>query len=56
MCSKITTEILICQEGNGIFGDELVKNLANTFENKASAEILKNEFATDTRGSDTPDF
>ena len=41
MHNKITTEMSICQAGNGFSLDELVKKLADAFENKAFAEILK---------------
>ena len=41
MHSKITTEISICQAENGFSWDELVKKLADAFENKAFADILK---------------
>ena len=41
MHSKITTEISICQAENGFSLDELVKTLADAFENKAFSDILK---------------
>ena len=41
MRNKITMEMFICQAGNGFSLDELVKKLADSFENKAFAEILK---------------
>ena len=41
MRNKITMEMFICQAGNGFSLDELVKKLADAFENKAFAEILK---------------
>ena len=41
MHSKTTTEISICQAENGFSLDELVKKVADAFENKAFAEILK---------------
>ena len=39
--SKSTADISICQAENEFSLDELVKKLADTFENKVSAEILK---------------
>ena len=41
MRNKITMEMFICQAGNGFSLEELVKKLADAFENKAFAEILK---------------
>ena len=41
MRNKITMEMSICQAGNGFSLDELVKKLADAFENKAFSEILK---------------
>ena len=41
MRNRITMEMSICQAGNGFSLDELVKKLADAFENKAFAEILK---------------
>ena len=41
MRNKITMEMSICQAENGFSLDELVKKLADAFENKAFAEILK---------------
>ena len=41
MRNKMTMEMFICQAGNGFSLDELVKKLADSFENKAFAEILK---------------
>ena len=41
MCNKNTMEMSICQAENGFSLDELVKKLADAFENKAFAEILK---------------
>ena len=41
MRNKITMGMSICQAGNGFSLDELVKKLADAFENKAFAEILK---------------
>ncbi len=34
MRNKITMEMSICQDENGFPSDELVKKLADTFENK----------------------
>ena len=48
MRNKITMEMSICQAENGFSLDELVKKLADAFEN--------NEFATDARGFNAPDF
>ena len=39
--NKITMEMSICQAENGFSLDELVQKFADTFENKAFAEILK---------------
>ena len=41
MRNKITMELSICQTENGFSLDELVKKLADAFENKAFADILK---------------
>ena len=41
MHSKITMEMSICQAENGFSLDELVKKVADTYENKAFADILK---------------
>ena len=41
MRNKITMEMSICQAENGFSLDELVKKLADAFENKAFADILK---------------
>ena len=41
MRNRITMEMSICQAGHGFSLDELVKKLADAFENKAFAEILK---------------
>ena len=41
MRNKITMEMSICQAENGFSLDELVKQFADAFENKAFAEILK---------------
>ena len=41
MYNEITMEMSICQAENGFSLDESVKKLADAFENKASAEILK---------------
>ena len=41
MHNKITTEMSICQAENGFSLEELVKKLADAFENKAFADILK---------------
>ena len=41
MHNKITMEMSICQAENGFSLDELVKKLADAFENKAFADILK---------------
>ena len=40
MHNKVTMEMSICQAGNGFSLDELVKKLADAFENKAFADIL----------------
>ena len=41
MRNKITMEMSICQAENRFSLDELVKKLADAFENKAFADILK---------------
>ena len=41
MRNKFTMEMSICQAENGFWGDKLVKKLADAFENKAFADILK---------------
>ena len=41
MHNKITTEMSICQAENGFSLDELVKKVADAYEKKAFAEILK---------------
>ena len=41
MHNKTTMEMSICQAENGFSLDELVKKLADAFENKAFADILK---------------
>jgi hypothetical protein len=44
MRNKITMEMSICQAGKGFSLNELVKKLADAFENKAFAGILKMNF------------
>jgi hypothetical protein len=41
MRNKITMEISICQAENGFTLDELVKKVADSYEKKAFADILK---------------
>ena len=41
MRNKFTIEMSSCQAENGFSLDELVKKLAEAFENKTFAEILK---------------
>ena len=41
MRNKITLEMSICQAENGFSLDELVKKVADSYENKAFADILK---------------
>ena len=41
MRNKITMEMSICQAENGFSLDELVKKVADSYENKAFADILK---------------
>ena len=41
MRNKITMEMSICQADNGFSLDELVKKVADSYENKAFADILK---------------
>ena len=41
MHDKITMEMSICQAENGFSLDELVKNVADAYEKKAFADILK---------------
>ena len=41
MHNKITMEMSICQAENGFSSDELVKKVADSYENKAFADILK---------------
>ena len=41
MFNKITMEMSICQAENGFSLDELVKNVADAYEKKAFADILK---------------
>ena len=41
MRDKITMEMSICQSENGFSLDELVKKLADSYEKKAFADILK---------------
>ncbi|MBQ9776503.1 MAG: hypothetical protein IJW17_10770, partial [Lentisphaeria bacterium] len=38
---KITMEMSICQAENGFSSDELVKKVADSYENKAFAAILR---------------
>ncbi|MBO5306942.1 MAG: hypothetical protein J6C40_02955 [Lentisphaeria bacterium] len=41
MRNKITMEMSICQAENGFSSDELVKKVADSYENKAFAAILR---------------
>ena len=41
MRNKITMEMSICQAENGFSLDELVKKVADSYKNKAFADILK---------------
>ena len=41
MHNKISMEMSICQAENGFSLDELVKKVADSYENKAFADILK---------------